>query len=65
MRSKDTNGKELFGIETYAVHHFFHVIGIVVCSVFTLSIFNIQDNWLLLLAVSIILAVLGYIYNFA
>ena len=65
MRSKNSEGKDVFGTEVYAVHHFFHIIGVTACSIFILSIFDIQDDWYLLLAVSLILVGLGYIYTLA
>ena len=65
MGSKNAEGKDIFGTEVYAVHHFFHIVGITACSMFILRILDIQDDWYLLLAVSLILAGLGYIYTLA
>lgn len=65
MRSQDSKGKNIFSNEVYGLHHIFHIIGITSCSIFILNILNIKDDWYLLLAVSLILAGLWYIYSLA
>ena len=62
--SKERESSKLyFSKEIIAVHNFFHVIGMITLSIMTYEIFDISWSWNSLLYFSVILSLLGLLYE--